>query len=77
MVAEGWEVWLAWDIEGTYEEAPPTLVDHLIRDRRWCQGNLQHLWLIFARKLPFPVRMHCSWASWPISAARFGSCSCC
>lgn len=58
MVAEGWEVWLAWDIEGTYEEAPPTLVDHLIRDRRWCQGNLQHLWLIFARKLPFSVRMH-------------------
>ena len=58
MVAQGWEVWLAWDIEGTYEEAPPTLVDHLIRDRRWCQGNLQHLWLIFARQLPFSVRMH-------------------
>ncbi len=58
MVTEGWEVWLAWDIEGTYEEAPPTLVDHLIRDRRWCQGNLQHMWLIFARKLPFSVRMH-------------------
>jgi membrane glycosyltransferase len=58
MVAEGWEVWLAWDIEGTYEEAPPTLVDHLIRDRRWCQGNLQHMWLIFARRLPFSVRMH-------------------
>lgn len=58
MVTKGWEVWLAWDIEGTYEEAPPTLVDHLIRDRRWCQGNLQHMWLIFARKLPFSVRMH-------------------
>jgi len=58
MVTKGWEVWLAWDIEGTYEEAPPTLVDHLIRDRRWCQGNLQHMWLIFARKLPFTVRMH-------------------
>ncbi len=58
MVTEGWEVWLAWDIEGTYEEAPPTLVDHLKRDRRWCQGNLQHLWLIFARKLPLTVRIH-------------------
>lgn len=58
MVREGWEVWLAWDIEGTYEEAPPTLVDHLKRDRRWSQGNLQHLWLIFARKFPFPSRMH-------------------
>lgn len=58
MVAKGWEVWLAWDIEGTYEEAPPTLVDHLVRDRRWMQGNLQHIWLIFARKLPFPTRLH-------------------
>lgn len=58
MVREGWEVWLAWDIEGTYEEAPPTLIDHLKRDRRWCQGNLQHLWLIFARKLPFSARVH-------------------
>jgi len=57
MVRAGWEVWLAWDIEGTYEEAPPTLIDHLKRDRRWCQGNLQHLWLIFARKLPFPARV--------------------
>ena len=58
MVREGWEVWLAWDVAGTYEESPPTLVDHLIRDRRWCQGNLQHLWLLFARKLPLPVRAH-------------------
>ncbi len=58
MAAGGWEVWLAWDIGGTYEEAPPTLVDHLKRDRRWCQGNLQHLWLIFARKLPVSSRIH-------------------
>ena len=58
MVSQGWEVWLAWDLEGTYEEAPPTLIDHLKRDRRWCQGNLQHLWLIFARKLPLTVRIH-------------------
>jgi membrane glycosyltransferase len=58
MGSRGWEVWLAWDIKGTYEEAPPTLVDHLIRDRRWCQGNLQHLWLVFARKLPFTTRVH-------------------
>ncbi len=42
----GWEVWLAYDIEGSYEEAPPTLLDELKRDRRWSQGNLQHLRLI-------------------------------
>jgi membrane glycosyltransferase len=58
MVKAGWEVWLAWDLEGTYEEAPPTLIDHLKRDRRWCQGNLQHLWLVFARGFPFPCRAH-------------------
>jgi membrane glycosyltransferase len=58
MVKAGWEVWLAWDIEGTYEEAPPTLIDHLKRDRRWCQGNLQHMWLVFAKKFPFASRTH-------------------
>jgi membrane glycosyltransferase len=44
----GWEVWLALDLPGSYEEAPPTLLDELKRDRRWCQGNLQHLRLLFA-----------------------------
>jgi membrane glycosyltransferase len=43
----GWEVWIACDLEGSYEEAPPTLLDELKRDRRWCQGNLQHLRLLF------------------------------
>lgn len=58
LVRAGWQVWLAWDIEGTFEESPPTLVDHLVRDRRWCQGNLQHVWLLMARKLKTTVRMH-------------------
>lgn len=42
----GWEVWLAHDLPGSYEEPPPTLLDELKRDRRWSQGNLQHLKLI-------------------------------
>ena len=43
----GYQVWLAPGIEGSYEELPPTLLDSLKRDRRWCQGNLQHARLLF------------------------------
>ena len=50
----GWEVWLAYDLGGSYEELPPTLLDELKRDRRWCQGNLQHLRLLFTRGI-FPA----------------------
>ena len=42
----GWEVWVVHDLDGSYEESPPTLADELKRDRRWCQGNLQHLRLL-------------------------------
>lgn len=45
----GYGVWLAYELGGSYEETPPSLVDELIRDRRWCQGNLQHSRLVFAR----------------------------
>jgi membrane glycosyltransferase len=45
----GWAVWLAHDVEGSYEESPPSLIDSAKRDRRWCQGNLQHTWLLTAR----------------------------
>ncbi|MFH1481606.1 MAG: glucans biosynthesis glucosyltransferase MdoH [Pseudomonadota bacterium] len=47
----GWEVWLAYDMEGSYEEVPPTLLEELKRDRRWCQGNLQHIRLLFTKGL--------------------------
>ncbi|MDR2982941.1 MAG: glucans biosynthesis glucosyltransferase MdoH [Puniceicoccales bacterium] len=45
----GYAVWLAPELTGSFEEGPPTLVDSLKRDRRWCQGNLQHSWLLFAK----------------------------
>lgn len=38
----GWAVWIAYDLPGSYEESPPTLVDDLRRDRRWCYGNLMN-----------------------------------
>jgi membrane glycosyltransferase len=45
----GFGVWLAYDLGGSYEQTPPTLIDELVRDRRWCQGNLQHSRIIFTR----------------------------
>lgn len=58
LLRAGWEVHLLTSLEGSYEEPPPTLVDHLARDRRWCQGNLQHLRLIFAQGLRTESRGH-------------------
>jgi membrane glycosyltransferase len=54
----GWEVWMAPQLEGSYEEVPPTVLDFLKRDRRWCQGNLQHIRLIFARGFRMSSRLH-------------------
>jgi membrane glycosyltransferase len=54
----GWGVWLAPDIEGSYEEGPPTLIDSAKRDRRWCQGNLQHSWLLSAKGFRPVNRFH-------------------
>ncbi len=54
MRRSGYSVWLAYDLQGSFEETPPTLVDELKRDRRWCQGNLQHMRLIFSAGL-FPT----------------------
>ncbi len=38
----GWDVHLLPEMGGTWEEMPTNLIDLLGRDRRWCQGNLQH-----------------------------------
>jgi len=44
----GWETWLAFDLD-SIERPPPTLIDALKRDRRWCQGNLQHWHVIWSK----------------------------
>jgi membrane glycosyltransferase len=54
----GWEVHIVPSLEGSYEGCPPTLADLIVRDRRWAQGNLQHLRLIGASGLPFLSRVH-------------------
>ena len=47
MARAGFEVWLEPELQESYEESPPNLVEDLTRDRRWSKGNLQHLRLLF------------------------------
>jgi membrane glycosyltransferase len=54
----GWRVEIAPDIVGSYEEVPPTLDSLAARDRRWAQGNLQHLKLLGAMGLDPASRAH-------------------
>ena len=54
----GWSVSMLPDLEGSYEEGPPSLIDLAVRDRRWCQGNLQHARVILARGLQWSSRQH-------------------
>lgn len=54
----GWGVHLAPGLGGSFEECPPTLTDYAIRDRRWCQGNLQHAGVLPARGLHWVSRLH-------------------
>jgi membrane glycosyltransferase len=46
MRRNGWGVHIAPRLPGSYEECPPSLPDSDKRDRRWCQGNMQHLLVI-------------------------------
>ncbi len=54
----GWSVRFLPRLRGSYEETPPTLVDHVLRDRRWCRGNLQHLGLLNTRGFHALSRFH-------------------
>ena len=54
----GYQTWLLPDAVGSHEDSPPTLIDYVKRDRRWAQGNLQHLRLVFARGLHPLSRLH-------------------
>lgn len=53
----GWAVHVTPELDGSFEETPPNLGEFLSRDRRWCQGNLQHLQLIGAPGLHWLNRL--------------------
>ncbi len=54
----GWAVHMVPGLPGSYEESPPSLPDLAVRDRRWCQGNLQHIAVLPSRGLHWVSRMH-------------------
>ncbi|HUB15645.1 MAG TPA: glucans biosynthesis glucosyltransferase MdoH [Acetobacteraceae bacterium] len=54
----GWAVHMVPALPGSYEGAPPSLIDLSVRDRRWCQGNLQHAAVLPARGLHWINRLH-------------------
>jgi membrane glycosyltransferase len=58
MCRAGWRVCMVPELAGSYEEIPPSLIDFATRDRRWCQGNLQHSRILAARGLRPMSRVH-------------------
>ncbi|MEM6408646.1 MAG: glucans biosynthesis glucosyltransferase MdoH [Pseudomonadota bacterium] len=54
----GWAVRFLPRIKGSYEEVPANLIDYVRRDRRWCQGNLQHLNILGSKGFHTATRFH-------------------
>ncbi|MCC0005664.1 MAG: glucans biosynthesis glucosyltransferase MdoH [Methylobacteriaceae bacterium] len=54
----GYAVYMLPTLKGSYEESPPSLIDVSSRDRRWCQGNLQHTRLLPTKGLHWASRQH-------------------
>ncbi len=54
----GWAIHMLPGLPGSYEESPPSLTELAVRDRRWCQGNLQHLGILPTRGLHWVSRLH-------------------
>lgn len=54
----GWAVYMLPGLGGSYEETPPNLIELAARDRRWSQGNLQHMKLLRVKGLHWVSRIH-------------------
>ncbi|MDO1560484.1 glucans biosynthesis glucosyltransferase MdoH [Brevundimonas sp. 2R-24] len=54
----GWGVHIAAIDQGSYEENPPNLIEASVRDRRWCQGNMQHVRILNAKGFHWVSRLH-------------------
>ncbi len=54
----GWGVRMLPEATESFEDTPETLPGYLRRDRRWCQGNMQHLALLTTPGLHIVSRFH-------------------
>ncbi len=54
----GWRAWLLPELKGSYEECPPSMIDFAVRDRRWCQGNMQHIKVLISKAIHPVSRVH-------------------
>jgi membrane glycosyltransferase len=58
----GYEVRVLPDENGSWEENPPTILEFVRRDLRWCQGNMQYVKLLNIPGLKFMSRFQLVWA---------------
>lgn len=70
----GWGVYLAADLEGSFEEIPGNILDYAKRDRRWAQGNLQHLALLTGTDLSTVSRLHFLFGALAYTSSLFWFC---
>ncbi len=54
----GYQVWLVPDLMGSWEEVPSNIIEFAARDRRWAQGNLQHINVLVMPQLHWLNRLH-------------------
>lgn len=54
----GWAVRMLPTLGGSWEDSPPSLLDVAARDRRWAQGNIQHLAVISSKGFTWSNRIH-------------------
>jgi membrane glycosyltransferase len=54
----GWGVRMLPEASDSFEDTPETLAGYLRRDKRWCQGNMQHLSLLATPGLHPVSRFH-------------------
>lgn len=59
----GWQVLTITERVHSYEEVPSNIIDFITRDRRWAQGNIQHLGLLKVKGFHWISRLHMSFGA--------------